>query len=50
MVFLEEMWVLGGYDIFEDDVLITKNGCEVLSAGVPKQPEQIEALMAANGA
>lgn len=33
----------------EDDVLITKNGCEVLTAGVPKQADQIEALMAAGG-
>ncbi|MCG6887222.1 MAG: Xaa-Pro aminopeptidase [Proteobacteria bacterium] len=31
----------------EDDVLVTKKGCEVLSDGVPKQPDEIEALMAA---
>jgi Xaa-Pro aminopeptidase len=30
----------------EDDVLITKGGCEVLSDGVPKRPDQIEQLMA----
>jgi Xaa-Pro aminopeptidase len=29
----------------EDDVLVTKEGCEVLSAGVPKAIEEIEALM-----
>jgi len=25
---------------------VTKEGCEILSAGVPKAPEDIEALMA----
>jgi len=30
----------------EDDVLVTKQGNEVLSNGVPKQAEEIEALMA----
>ncbi len=30
----------------EDDVLITKTGCEVLSAAAPKQVDDIEALMA----
>jgi len=30
----------------EDDVLVTAEGCEVLSAGVPKTVEEIEALMA----
>ncbi len=30
----------------EDDVLVTKNGCEVLSHGVPKTVEEIENLMA----
>jgi len=29
----------------EDDVLVTKSGCEVLSAGVPKTVADIEALM-----
>lgn len=31
----------------EDDVVVTRTGCEVLTAGVPKAPDQIEALMAA---
>jgi Xaa-Pro aminopeptidase len=31
----------------EDDVVVTRSGCEVLTAGVPKQADQIEALMAA---
>ncbi|HEX4049980.1 MAG TPA: Xaa-Pro aminopeptidase [Steroidobacteraceae bacterium] len=31
----------------EDDVVVTRSGCEVLTAGVPKEPDQIEALMAA---
>ncbi len=30
----------------EDDVLVTKGGHEVLTDGVPKEPDQIEALMA----
>ena len=30
----------------EDDVLVTKNGCKVLSDGVPKTIEEIENLMA----
>lgn len=30
----------------EDDVLVTKNGCKVLSYGVPKTIEEIENLMA----
>jgi len=30
----------------EDDVLITKEGCEVLTDGVPSDPDEIEALMA----
>jgi Xaa-Pro aminopeptidase len=30
----------------EDDVLITAKGNEILSAGVPKDPDAIEALMA----
>jgi Xaa-Pro aminopeptidase len=31
----------------EDDVVVTRSGCEVLTGGVPKAPDQIEALMAA---
>ena len=30
----------------EDDVLVTRSGCEVLTSGVPKSVEEIEALMA----
>ncbi|MCW9025430.1 MAG: Xaa-Pro aminopeptidase [Gammaproteobacteria bacterium] len=30
----------------EDDVLVTKDGCEVLTADVPKEPDEIETLMA----
>lgn len=33
----------------EDDVAITKNGCEVLTTGVPRQVDDIEALLAARG-
>jgi Xaa-Pro aminopeptidase len=29
----------------EDDVLVTKDGCEVLSRGVPKAPAEIQTLM-----
>jgi len=31
----------------EDDVVVTREGAEVLSAGVPKHPKAIETLMAA---
>ncbi|OHC53752.1 MAG: Xaa-Pro aminopeptidase, partial [Pseudomonadales bacterium RIFCSPLOWO2_02_FULL_63_210] len=31
----------------EDDVVVTRNGCEVLTLGVPKSVGEIEALMAA---
>lgn len=31
----------------EDDVVVTKTGCEVLTGGVPKRAEDIEALMEA---
>ena len=31
----------------EDDVLVTKTGCEVITTGVPKSVAEIEALMAA---
>ncbi|MFP3873210.1 MAG: Xaa-Pro aminopeptidase [Thiohalophilus sp.] len=30
----------------EDDVLVTREGCEVLTRDVPKDPDEIEALMA----
>jgi len=36
----------GGIRI-EDTVLITADGCEVLTAGVPKEIEEVEALLAA---
>ncbi len=31
----------------EDDVVVTRNGCEILTSGVPKTVAEIEALMAA---
>ena len=31
----------------EDDVVVTRSGCEVLTDEVPKEPDEIEALMAA---
>lgn len=31
----------------EDDVVVTKTGCEILTGGVPKAVDEIEALMAA---
>jgi Xaa-Pro aminopeptidase len=31
----------------EDDIAITEDGCEVLSAHLPKDPDAIEAWMAA---
>jgi len=31
----------------EDDVVVTREGCEVLTTGAPKDPDVIEALMAA---
>jgi len=34
----------------EDDVLVTKEGCEVLTCDVPKEPDEIEALMAGRAA
>jgi Xaa-Pro aminopeptidase len=30
----------------EDDYLVTKNGCEILSATAPRKPEEIEQMMA----
>lgn len=40
----EYMKIVGGVRI-EDDVLITTNGCRVLSQAVPKEISEIEALM-----
>jgi Xaa-Pro aminopeptidase len=34
----------------EDDVVVTKRGAEVLTARIPKDPDQIEALMARRAA
>ena len=34
----------------EDDVLVTRDGCEVLTRGAPKDPVEIEKLMSSNGA
>jgi len=31
----------------EDDVLVTRDGCEVLTAAVPKAPDEVEALVGA---
>ena len=31
----------------EDTILVTDDGCDVLTAGIPKTPEEIEAFMAA---
>lgn len=42
---VEERWRGIGIRI-EDDVLVTEQGCEVLTASVPKTIEEIEALMA----
>lgn len=30
----------------EDDVVVTRAGCDILTAGVPKAVDEIEALMA----
>ena len=29
----------------EDDILITKNGCEVMTSAVPKSTQEIEKIM-----
>ncbi|MDH3353981.1 MAG: Xaa-Pro aminopeptidase, partial [Chromatiales bacterium] len=42
---VEKRWWNIGIRI-EDDVLVTKDGCEVLSAGIAKEADEIEALMA----
>ena len=43
---VEEKWRGIGVRI-EDDVVVTESGCDVLTAGVPKLADEIEALMAA---
>lgn len=43
---VDECWRGIGVRI-EDDVLITDDGCEILTASVPKEVDEIEALMAA---
>lgn len=42
---VDEQWRGIGIRI-EDDVVVTRDGCRVLSAGVPKEISEIEALMA----
>ena len=43
---VDEKWRGIGVRI-EDDVVVTESGCDVLTAGVPKLADEIEALMAA---
>ena len=49
MIFTVEPWYYNHDDnisVFtEDMILITEDGCEVLSAGLPRTPEALEALM-----
>ena len=42
---VDEKWRGIGVRI-EDDVVVTESGCDVLTAGVPKLADEIEALMA----
>jgi Xaa-Pro aminopeptidase len=42
---VDERWRGTGIRI-EDDVVVTKDGCRVLTDGVPKTIDEIEALMA----
>ena len=49
MVFTVEPWYYNhdnGVSVFtEDIILVTEDGCEVLSAALPRTPEEIEAMM-----
>ncbi|MDP2093516.1 MAG: Xaa-Pro aminopeptidase, partial [Hydrogenophaga sp.] len=38
-----EFWNIGIR--IEDDAIVTENGCELISRGVPVQADEIEALM-----
>ena len=42
---VEERWRGIGIRI-EDDVVVTREGCDILTADVPKEVDDIEALMA----
>ena len=44
----EALWHIGVR--IEDDALVTADGCEFITAGVPTDPDQIEALMREAGA
>ena len=36
--------------VIEDDVLVTEDGCEVLTSRAPKEPEEVEALVGSDPA